>query len=272
MGRTFWAGPDGIIVNYETGSEQRPSNSREKQTSPTGIPTPEERGTAQSRSVLNQVCQYCGKDVPVDKLADHCFGKHKLVLEPSVVPLQYRHTVLAVQRVAWDGRASPSRKGTWAGARERVACHICKALVRADRWLHHQKKHSTNNSRRRMPPPKPGVPDRVPPAPGMWECDYCGQAVKDVNMRHHVREVHSGIPGTQARRRSRRRVKGKAGVLRPDSPVFPVGLEPTRKPPEDTRYGGPLDGSWGFGKYRREFNGRWGSYPSFDDYSEEAFE
>jgi len=287
MERRWRVGPDGVVVDYEIvdeppraeipGTSARPGVSEQPRLAQTAMAlTPrisEALAPSAPAAAETYPCRYCGQRIALTRLKKHYSEVHNAALGLLELPPEYRQKL--------SQRSEPETTATWggqaAGRRTRVlrrspsgrplsTCPRCGQWVRVDRLEYH-----TLSAHGRAAAKNLVVGKNTARSDGE-RCEYCGAFVLKENLKRHIAKVHAPVAAGQTPKPSPLKAKRRTVPKPMDSPVFPVGPEPTRKPPEDTRYGRPLDGSWGFGKYRREFNGRWGSYPSFDDYSEEAFE
>lgn len=158
-------------------------------------------------------------------------------------------------------------------------CPQCNANVRPDRMQKHALKvHSSTTAAGEENTPNPtkrfimvnraSVESRraqlhiASDDPLMSACSLCGIAVRGNRLQRHTTKVHGATVPQQPSAPGARRRSGKHRSTAPER------LAPSTVPwsPSES----DLDGSYGLGYQRRESDGRFGSFPMHDDYSDSS--
>ena len=177
-------------------------------------------------------------------------------------------------------KSTTSKKKSPAGRRvtkvwTSAPCPVCGIKVSVNRLGEHRKKFHAGSGKNKTGPPEAQDPRKLPPKELTSEqrlsgrryvrCSSCGSNLRESNWEKHLRKAHpskSGYPASKSPSTSwAPQKKGKRGIT-----TDPGQREKAiRSLLEETSFGDKY-----LGQARREPEGRFGSLPLYDDYSEES--
>lgn len=143
------------------------------------------------------------------------------------------------------------------GPQHRVRCEYCRALIKENRLPQHiQKAHPGK--------PIPSIQKKslVPPA-GLVQCQFCSAFLRPDRIEKHNRRVHKSQTKQSFQKPKQQKDTSKTEDL--EGPQKNTDSEAVIQSDRETLFGDKY-----VGQYRREFDGKFGSIPLYDDYGDEA--
>lgn len=220
-------------------------------------------------------------------------------LGPTVKKRSYKRTGKA--KASTNGslklsRENAKRRSIYPTRKPLVQCEFCNSKVREDKLsrhvarIHPDKKPRAAPIRKPQPaqPPKKTVltkpqPKKLPPKDllppqllskkSLVRCSICQQNIRSDKWEKHLKKVHAerttkvSNSSSKTRNATRQSKARKGGSRRGGSTSFDPDArrEALRGLHEETIYGDKY-----LGQFRRDADGRFGSIPLYDDYSEES--
>ena len=103
------------------------------------------------------------------------------------------------------------------------------------------------------------------------KCAYCGAIVFERNIKKHLKKVHPDKILSEKKTKSKKNNKSKRKIPKSDRPhLVPEGQEGNVGEAFRQAFNEQRDGSRDFAHFRRQWDGKFGSHPLHDDYSDES--